>query len=982
MNKKQNQKTLKVFLNNMNSWFSNFIIELLRTDYTLEPKLKYEFSGTISSSTSLSSSPRPLPKYFEPNIIKIDYISDYKSPLFQNDIFIYNLNTGDFKEIDYIIKGLRSTRSETEKTVILISNIMTWAKTPLKYKLNKDDDGECYEAPVDEDNEGDDDDNEVKEEEKEEDKCTPRDQPNEDSNSNSNNMNEGNNGNTSLKSILANNNSNKGHSHKSIFFKKQTKTDQYKDKDWFEEKTIQTNAQQDKPILYYTEDEYSQRIPHQNYMQYKYIENQLLSLSSLKENIKAYVVCPGFIYGFGEDFFFDVFKNFFLFDNTITNKHPLLSSLLKAKNTFPTIHIKDLVNLIKRVIERKPSNKYIFAFDHTKNRTTKNIVRAIKACVAKQAPINNNNNNNQQQQTQVQEDEQQQQQQQQQQPELNVDNNQNANEQQQQQQDVKEDKSQQQHQPNVIQYEPIQHFYEMNIDLKLKPSPLFIDEKREDEDKEDYDKRSFKWHCQYGIPENISQIRKEFMKYRGLKANKIFIIGTPYTGKTTLSTILSKNFNLPSLTLNNLIQTVKQTSLNTELLEEIKTKTEELESTLKDAEEAYNKRASKKKTDPPFDINQHMKLPIDLLTKIVYERLNMGDTYLDGFILDGYPRTYEEANLLFQSSDDKERLLPSSVIMFDDIDDEYVINRVKQSEEYVKQYTKEPNAYMDRVNRRLGNVKQLKEQEGYKELIEYFNENEINVLKINCKDNVRDLVKQCMEFIINNNEGKRNVNCFRMGYVPEVYDYESECLRKEKEEEEERRRLEEEERLKKEEEERKDKEETQTQAQAQAQDNNVQQQEEIINEEVGKEDEIEQQQQQKTNVVVVTAEQEQPKVKTREEIEKEREFKLLERKTEVLRRYLSDNVLPLLSVGILRICENRPNDPVEALANFLLENTFESETKIKQPKSKSQSAKSNSTNNDQHRSKHSNNNKLELKSSDDEQHNADDNDITISDNNN
>ena len=979
MNKKQNQKTLKVFLNNMNSWFSNFIIELLRTDYTLEPKLKYEFSGTISSSTSLSS-PRPLPKYFEPNIIKIDYISDYKSPLFQNDIFIYNLNTGDFKEIDYIIKGLRSIRSETEKTVILISNIMTWAKTPHKYKLNEDDEGECYEAPVDEDNEGDDDDDDDNEVKEEENKCTPREQLHDDSNSNSNsnNINEGNNGSyTSLKSILVNNNSNKGHSHKSIFFKKQTKTDQYKDKDWFEEKTIQTVLQQDKPILYYTENEYSQRIPHQNYMQYKYIENQLLSLSSQKENIKAYVVCPGFIYGFGEDFFFDVFKNFFLFDNTITNKHPLLSSLLKAKNTFPTIHIKDLVNLIKRVIERKPSNKYIFAFDHTKNRTTKNIVRSIKACVAKQATMNINNNN-QQQQTQVQEDEQQQQQQ----PELNVDNNnQNVNEQQ-QQQDIKEDTSQQQ-QPNVVQYEPIQHFYEMNIDLKLKPSLLFIDEKREDEDKEDYDKRSFKWHCQYGIPENISQIRKEFMKYRGLKANKIFIIGTPYTGKTTLSAILSKNFNLPALTLNELIQTVKETSLNTELLEEIKTKTDELESTLKDAEEAYNKRATKKKTDPPFDINQHMKLPIDLLTKIVYERLNMGDTYLDGFILDGYPRTYEEANLLFQSSDDKERLLPSSVIMFDDIDDDYVINRVKQSEEYVKQYTKEPNAYMDRVNRRLGNVKQLKEQEGYKELIEYFNENEINVLKINCKNNVRDLVKQCMEFIINNNEGKRNVNCFRMGYVPEVYDYESECLRKEKEEEEERRRLEEEERLKKEEEERKDKEEVQaqTQAQAQAQDNNVQQQEEIINEEVGKEDdEIEQKQQQKEDVVVVT-EQEQPKIKTREEIEKEREFKLLERKTEVLRRYLSDNVLPLLSVGILRICENRPNDPVEALANFLLENTFESETKSKQPKSKSQSAKSNNTNNDQHRSEHSNNDKLELKSSDDEQqHN--DNNITISDNSN
>ena len=934
MSKKPVQKTLKVFLNNMNSWFSNFVIELLRTDYTLEPKLRYEFTGTLSSSTSGASS-RPLPKYFEPNIVKIDYASSYKSPLFQNDIFIYNLNTGDFKEIDYIIRGLRSSRGETEKLVILVSNIMTWANTPVKYKQSDDDEGECYEPPVE-----DDEDAEVKEEEKEDDKAGPT-EPNED-NGNGNGSSANNDSGTFLKSKLASNTS-KGHSHRSVFFKKQTtKTDQYKDKDWFEEKPPKTPSQS-KPILYYTETEYAQRVPHQNYMQYKYVENQLLTLSAQKENIKAYIICPGFIYGFGEDFFFDVFKNFFLFDSTVTNAHPLLAPLLNAKNTFPTIHIKDLVNLIKRVIERKPTNKYIFAFDHTKNRTAKNIIRSIKACVAKQTVTTNNSN--QQQQQQIHEDEQQ--------PEATGDN-QNASE-----HDVKEDTPQQQQQQDQQQqqqqYEPIQHFCEMNVDLKLKASHIFTDEKREDEDKEDYDKRSFKWHCQFGIPENVSQIRKEFMKYRGLKANKIFVMGTPYTGKTTISHILSKNFNLNALNLAELIQTVKETSLNTELLEELRAKTEELETTLKEAEDAYNKRPGKKKTDPPFDGHQHMKLPIDLLTKIVYERLNMGDAYVDGFILDGYPRTYDEASLLFQPSDDKERLLPSSVIMFEDIDDEYVINRVKQSEEYVKNYTKEPNPCLDRVNRRLAHVKQLKEQEGHKDLIEYFKENEINVLKIDCRDDVRRVIKQCMEFIIDNNEGKRNVNWFRMGYVPEVYDYESECVRKEREEEE-RRRLEEEERLKREEEERTEKEKEELQVQ-----NNSKLQEETMNDDnnhdgEGKEDAKEMQPPQQQEDIAV--EQEQPKIKTREEIEKEREFKLLERKTEVLRRYLSDNVLPLLSVGILHICESRPNDPVEALANYLLENTFEHKSNFKQP--------SKSDMNEQDQPEHKDNDKLELQSSDEE----------------
>ena len=65
----------------------------------------------------------------------------------------------------------------------------------------------------------------------------------------------------------------------------------------------------------------------------------------------------------------------------------------------------------------------------------------------------------------------------------------------------------------------------------------------------------------------------------------------------------------------------------------------------------------------------------------------------------------------------------------------------------------------------------------------------------------------------------------------------------------------------------------------------------------------------------------------------EREKKLLEKKSEVLRRYLSENVMPLLAKGILSVCQTMPDDPVDALANFLLDNSFnlqkESNDKLK-----------------------------------------------------
>ena len=48
--------------------------------------------------------------------------------------------------------------------------------------------------------------------------------------------------------------------------------------------------------------------------------------------------------------------------------------------------------------------------------------------------------------------------------------------------------------------------------------------------------------------------------------------------------------------------------------------------------------------------------------------------------------------------------------------------------------------------------------------------------------------------------------------------------------------------------------------------------------------------------------------------------KLLEKKSEVLRRYLNVHIIPILAKGILHICEEMPDDPIETLANYLMEN--------------------------------------------------------------
>ena len=68
------------------------------------------------------------------------------------------------------------------------------------------------------------------------------------------------------------------------------------------------------------------------------------------------------------------------------------------------------------------------------------------------------------------------------------------------------------------------------------------------------------------------------------------------------------------------------------------------------------------------------------------------------------------------------------------------------------------------------------------------------------------------------------------------------------------------------------------------------------------------------------------KIKTeKEQIDdlKEREQILLEKKSEIIRRYISENIMPILAKGVLFVNRNLPDDPVEALANFLMYNSFD-----------------------------------------------------------
>ena len=971
-------KHQKIFLNAMDTWFSNFIIETFRTDHIPESKNQTEFMGTINDSENIN-----LPMHFKPHIYKFEYNPSFKSEIFSNDIFIYNLDTGTMKEAEYIIKGLKTLRIESEKILILISNIMTWGRTPDKIKSensenNENNDEIVFIHPEEE-----------YRNEKKEDK-------NINNENNYNMINIKNNKENSFASNIRDQQSSKLYeqSFNASLMKDGTNQSKLSIKQLQNKSKlsmIKEEKEENKIIVYYTEKDYLIRKPSLKYFEYKYIENEALNLNQ-KLNIKAYVICPGVIYGYGEKLFYSIFRNALL-------GFPIEQILLdKGGNIIPTIHMKDLVNVISKVIEKKPSSKYILAFDQTKNNCLKNIIKMVYKCIGDENKIvlkneeniekkeddNNDINNKENKDIAVKEEK----------------NENDENE--------KENEEKKENNENIENNKPTIHPFFTNkkyqlseyfprellyLNVKILPSEFIKGESKEKDKKYN---PLFKWHCPGGIISNLSSLKKEFLKYRNLNSNKIIILGDPYTGKTTISQILSKIFHLPVIDskiiadfgkkfagiktkeeiekeeeekkklmeennnnneenkdgINNEENKEKneneelnkenegkekeknitddineeekiylrRSSIEQDLIHEIQNEIKVLEEGRAEAEEQYNKRPNKKKTDPPFDDNMYYRFSDELMVKILKQRISENDTSTYGFILDGFPKNYKQVEELFKE-DNKDKLNPNSILIFESIEDDVCINRIKNSEEVLKD-PKDPkvNILLERANRRLGILKEEKNKEDYKSIKDYFEEEENkkifeNKIKyINGKENsILDIIKDTQEFIIKNNDGKINQIDEGLDCEDYLYDYvkiEEENNPPQEEKEEANNNDNETNNITNKEPEEETKKE-------------INNEEKILNEESKKDNEEKKLEEIKEEGQGEEEENLPKKEKTKLEIEKENEFKLLEKKSEVLRRYLAENVLPLLSLGILHVANERPDDPVEALADYLLAKTFE-----------------------------------------------------------
>jgi adenylate kinase len=350
------------------------------------------------------------------------------------DIMVFDLHQGNPHDVNLAIDALKKYNFEDEKVLILISSLMVWNKTPAKMK-EVDENGKFIEDKVP--GEGGDE-----------------------------------------TTVVAD--------QTQVTSEQPSSADQTAEPELDADgnpiiKVKEASKVEEKPKKYlqvpYSEEDYKLRVSSDEYEEIKRIEDEILSFT--KDKLKIYVLASGIMYGSGESIFESHFKKAWL------QKPSSLPYLGRGKNFVPTIHVKDLARMVKKVAETKPEKSYIFAIDNTRKPTQKRLISAISNGIG----------------TGLLESV-----------------------------DYPDPEHLIKHHPKKTPLHLMDSDWRipLMLNLKIKPSSLFVGTG----DEEGAGEPDFNWHCKAGLASNIQLVKDEFCKKRGLKPVKILITGPPGSGKS------------------------------------------------------------------------------------------------------------------------------------------------------------------------------------------------------------------------------------------------------------------------------------------------------------------------------------------------------------------------------------------------------------------------------------------------------------------
>uniref|UniRef100_A0A7N8XPZ1 Adenylate kinase 7b n=1 Tax=Mastacembelus armatus TaxID=205130 RepID=A0A7N8XPZ1_9TELE len=371
---------------------------------------------------------------------------------------------------------------------------------------------------------------------------------------------------------------------------------------------------------------------------------------------------------------------------------------------------------------------------------------------------------------------------------------------------------------------------------------------------------SINWLCESGLVDNIELVVEEYRQTRGLLPIRVCLLGPPAVGKSTVSKQICEYYKLHRIALK---ETISETI--TQLEDAVKNPDPEAENedSAAEAQELLNS------LKDSIDQNRGL-LDEHLLVKVVKDKLMSNPCKNQGFVLDGFPKTYEQAKKLFsgetlsQSSyytsvtcTDK-KIMPEFVLCLD-ASDAFLKERVmKLPERLVQKHNYEQQHFLQRLTRyRADNVED-------ETIAHYFEELDITPLYLEITSNDEPDCLLLLQKIFNTLGKPRN-------YGHSTWEVEEEGMRKAEE------KMRKEAQLRAEEEQREEEEARHRAA--------------CWGEWVGGLEMVRQQ-----------------------------EEELLGAQSASLKNYLMEHVMPALTQGLIECCTVQPQDPVDFLAEYLFKN--------------------------------------------------------------
>lgn len=237
------------FISHINSYTGKVLKEELAKNRNPDIDIsQYKFHGTLEKGINniYTATDGIVPEGVE-KVVQMSRTREFRESILASDVIIYDLMSNDFSEVDYVIKTLKTNELKTEKTLIILSSVMTWVNTLPKLKVE----GEEDEAAEGEEEKEDSDEFSDAEEWAVED------------------------------------------------------SDEKPEEEGAEE---DEEAKKPPEVLYLKESDRDRRVPHERYIPHKNLETLALSAPKTQKNLKVHVLCCGIRYGHGEGAFFNHYK--------------------------------------------------------------------------------------------------------------------------------------------------------------------------------------------------------------------------------------------------------------------------------------------------------------------------------------------------------------------------------------------------------------------------------------------------------------------------------------------------------------------------------------------------------------------------------------------------------------------------------------------------------------------------------------------------